>query len=150
SNQGLTVCWSSEITSVKWPGWRARMCASTSSDAAASAAEVEVTDSDPPPRLLCTNLQDPPTTSKRTAAAASHCQTGEFCGKRSNGAGVDEAALSSLARTFLSKPAGRGSRSPAFCTVERTDSSACKARPQLEQPCRWRPNSAAWGASSSP
>src|SRR6266404_1301618 len=65
SNQGLTVCWSVEVTSVKWPGWSARMCASTSSAAAASAPEAE---GSAPPRFLCSNFQEAPATSKSTAA----------------------------------------------------------------------------------
>src|SRR5258708_39258707 len=63
ANHGLTVCWSAEVTSVKWPGWSARMCASTSSAAAASAPDTEAS---VPPWLFCANFQEAPPTTKST------------------------------------------------------------------------------------
>src|SRR5215475_1408061 len=120
------------------------MCASTSSEAAASAAEAG---GSPPSRAFCANFQEPPTTSKRAAAAASQRHTGNL-GEEAGEEG--SSTLSNWRRTLLSKPAGRGSRRFAFCMEERTDSSACRARPQVPQLSRWRPNSAARGASSSP
>src|SRR5437899_3482906 len=74
SNHGFTVLWSAEATSVKWPGWSARMCASTSSAAAESAA---VTAGSVPARCFCSNFQEAPATSKTTATASPNSNTAE-------------------------------------------------------------------------
>jgi len=92
-NHGLTVCWSVEATSVRWPGCSERTCASTS-----SATVNGVVEAPSLPGRDQTN-QDTEATTRMVAATATSAK------RNPHGSG-EAVAASSSARIFLRRTKG--------------------------------------------